>query len=253
MKTKTQMLYGLTTCLALLAISASARDKPNVLILFTDDQGTLDVNCYGAKDLHTPHMDRLAETGVRFTQAYAHTVCCPSRAALLTGRHPNRGGVQSWLQGDRNGSDSRLANMVASEVTLAEVFKQANYKTALFGKWHLGAKAGHGPLDQGFDHHFGHLSGFIENYRHHFMHGKGYHDLYNDNEEIWRRSEYFPTMMVDHAVQYIEDHRDVPFFMMVAFNLPITRNNRPANSRMPSPNWTCPAGPTPGSWQPWTV
>ena len=86
---------------------AKAADKPNVLILFTDDQGTLDVNCYGATDLHTPNMDKLAETGVRFTQAYAHTVCCPSRAALLTGRHPNRGGVQNWLQGDRNGTDTQ--------------------------------------------------------------------------------------------------------------------------------------------------
>jgi len=219
-KTKTKILYGLTVCLAILTLAANAADKPNVLILFTDDQGTLDVNCYGAKDLHTPNMDKLAQTGVRFTQAYAHTVCCPSRAALLTGRHPNRGGVQSWLQGDRNGSDRRLANMNASEVTLAELFKEGGYKTALFGKWHLGAKKGHGPLDQGFDHHFGHLSGFIENYRHHFMHGKGYHDLYNDNQEIWRRGKYFPDMMVDHAVQYIKDNHDSPFFMMVAFNLP---------------------------------
>lgn len=198
----------------------SAEERPNVVILFTDDQGTLDVNCYGATDLHTPNMDRLAETGVRFTQAYAHTVCCPSRAALLTGRHPNRGGVQSWLQGDRNGSDSQNANMNTSEITMAEVLKEDGYKTALFGKWHLGAKEGHGPLDQGFDHHFGHLSGFIENYRHHFMHGKGYHDLYNDNEEIWRKGEYFPEMMVDQAMQYIEENKEDPFFVMVSFNLP---------------------------------
>lgn len=200
--------------------STNAADKPNVLILFTDDQGTLDVNCYGAKDLHTPNMDKLAETGVRFTQAYAHTVCCPSRAALLTGRHPNRGGVQNWLQGDRNGADSKNGNMFSSEITLAEVFKEAGYKTALFGKWHLGAKVGHGPLDQGFDHYFGHLSGFIENYRHHFMHVKGYHDLYENNEEIWRKGEYFPEMMVDEAVKYIDENSDDPFFAMVSFNLP---------------------------------
>ncbi len=220
MKTKNQLLRSLIVLLSILSCSAHAADKPNVLILFTDDQGTLDVNCYGAKDLHTPNMDKLAESGVRFTQAYAHTVCCPSRAALLTGRHPNRGGVQNWLQGDRNGSDSHLTNMFPSEITLAEVFKEAGYKTALFGKWHLGAKAGHGPIDQGFDHHFGHLSGFIENYRHHFMHGKGYHDLYNDNEEIWRRGEYFPDMIIDEAVEYIDENSDDTFFMMVAFNLP---------------------------------
>lgn len=207
--------------LSILASSLlSANERPNVVILFTDDQGTLDVNCYGAKDLYTPNLDKLAETGVRFTQAYAHTVCCPSRAALLTGRHPQRGGVQQWLQGDRNGSDARLDNMNASEITLAEVFRDAGYRTALFGKWHLGAKVGHGPLDQGFETYFGHLSGFIDNYRHYFLHGRGYHDLYDGNEEIFRKGDYFPEMMVDEAVAYIDAHRDEPFFMMVSFNLP---------------------------------
>ncbi|MEM8955895.1 MAG: sulfatase-like hydrolase/transferase, partial [Verrucomicrobiota bacterium] len=73
---------------------------PNVVIFFTDDQGTLDAGCYGATDLHTPNIDKLAATGVRFTQAYAHTVCCPARAALVTGRHPQRSGVNHWTQGD---------------------------------------------------------------------------------------------------------------------------------------------------------
>ncbi len=71
-----------------LCLQLHAAGKPNVVILFTDDQGTLDANCYGAKDLKTPNIDRLAATGVRFTQAYAHTACCPARAALMTGRHP---------------------------------------------------------------------------------------------------------------------------------------------------------------------
>ena len=207
--------------LSILSLSLSyGESKPNVLIFFTDDQGTLDVNCYGATDLQTPNMDQLAKTGVRFTQAYAHTVCCPSRAALLTGRHPNRGGVQNWLQGDRNGSDAQLDNMFPSEITMAEILKESGYQTALFGKWHLGAKVGHGPLDQGFDKHFGHLSGFIDNYRHYFLHGKGYHDLYDNNQEIFRREEYYPDMIIDEAVDYIEAKRDAPFFAMVAFNLP---------------------------------
>ena len=203
-----------------LSISINATNKPNVVIFLTDDQGTLDVNRFGANDLQTPYMDSLADNGVSFTEAYAHTVCCPSRAALLTGRHPNRGGVQSWLQGDRNGSDTHLGNMDPSEITLAEVLKEAGYRTALFGKWHLGAKVGHGPLDQGFEKHFGHLSGFIDNFTHYFLHGQGYHDLYDNNEEIFRRGEYFPEMIVDEAVKYVDRHSDEPFFMMVAFNLP---------------------------------
>lgn len=195
-------------------------ERPNVVILFTDDHGTLDANCYGSTDLVTPNIDKLAASGIRFTQAYAHTVCCPSRAALLTGRHPQRGGISNWTQGDRHGSDSRNSNMKAEELTIAEVLKSAGYDTALFGKWHLGAKIGHGPLDQGFDRFFGHLGGFIDNYRHYFLHGKGFHDLYDDNQEIFRRGEYFPDMMVDRAIEYIDTKHDAPFFMVVAFNLP---------------------------------
>jgi arylsulfatase A len=204
----------------LIALSLYSADKPNVLILFTDDQGTLDLNSYGAKDLQTPNLDTLAEKGVRFTQAYAHTVCCPSRASLLTGRHPQRGGVVSWQQGDRHGSDSNLGNMAAEEVTIAEALNAAGYDTALFGKWHLGAKVGHGPLDQGFDKFWGHLSGFIDNYRHCFLHGEGYHDLYDNDTEIFRRDEYFLELLVEQALEYIEEDREDPFFMMLAFNLP---------------------------------
>ena len=105
-------------------------------------------------------------------------------------------------------------------MTIAEALKSAGYETALFGKGHLGAKVGHGPLDQGFDHFFGHLGGFIDNYRHYFLHGKGFHDLYDDNKEVFHRGEYFPDMMVERAVDYIGAKRDAPFFMMVAFNLP---------------------------------
>ena len=195
-------------------------ERPNVVILFTDDHGTLDANCYGSKDLITPSIDSLAASGVRFTQAYAHKVCCPSRAALLTGRHPQRSDVTNWTQGDRHGSDSTNTNMKAEEVTIAEALRSAGYETALFGKWHLGAKLGHGPLDQGFDRFFGHLGGFIDNYRHYFLHGKGFHDLYDDDKEVFHRGEYFPDMMVERAVDYIGAKRNAPFFMMVAFNLP---------------------------------
>ncbi|MEQ1825061.1 MAG: sulfatase-like hydrolase/transferase [Pirellula sp.] len=194
--------------------------QPNVVILLTDDQGTLDANCYGSTDLKTPNMDKLAATGVRFTQAYAHTVCCPSRAALFTGRHPQRSGVSNWTQGDRHGSDQRNINMPQQEVTLAETMKAAGYRTALFGKWHLGAKVGHGPLDQGFDTHFGHLGGFIDNYRHYFLHSKGFHDLWDGNEEVFRRDEYYPDLMIERAVNFIDANKSQPFFMTVAFNLP---------------------------------
>ena len=214
------MIRSLLIASVVFAFDVAGAQPPNVVILYTDDQGTLDANCYGSTDLKTPNMDKLAASGIRFTQAYAHTVCCPSRAALLTGRHPQRGGVTNWTQGDRHGSDSANTNMAAEEVTLAEVLRSAGYRTALFGKWHLGAKVGHGPLDQGFETYFGHLSGFIDNYRHYFLHGKGYHDLYDGNEEVFHREEYYPDMMIEKAVSYIEANKDAPFFLTVTFNLP---------------------------------
>jgi arylsulfatase A-like enzyme len=214
-----RLLAILSLCLLPLPALVQA-ERPNVVIFFTDDHGTLDANCYGSTDLITPSIDSLAASGVRFTQAYAHKVCCPSRAALLTGRHPQRSDVTNWTQGDRNGSDTRNTNMKAEEVTIAEALKSAGYETALYGKWHLGAKIGHGPLDQGFDRFFGHLGGFIDNYRHYFLHGRGFHDLYDDDKEVFHRGEYFPDMMVERAVEYIGAKRDAPFFMMVAFNLP---------------------------------
>lgn len=199
---------------------AFAMERPNVVVLLTDDQGTLDANCYGSKDLVTPNIDKLAASGVRFTQAYGHTVCCPARAALMTGRHPQRSGITNWTQGDRHGSDRPKINMNTQEVTIAEAMKSAGYRTALLGKWHLGAKVGHGPVDQGFDTFFGHLGGFIDNYRHYFLHSQGFHDLWEGDTEIFRRDEYYPDLLADRAVNFIETNRDAPFFMMVAFNLP---------------------------------
>lgn len=207
------------TCLLLTPLVAKAdSEKPNVVILFTDDQGTLDANCYGSKDLITPNIDGLAATGVKFTQAYAHTVCCPSRAALMTGRHPQRGGVWHWTQGDMNGK--KTINMALEEVTLAEELKQAGYRTALYGKWHLGAHRDHGPKMQGFDEFFGIRDGFIDNYNHFFLHGTGFHDLYEGTEEVFADGEYFPDLMVKRSLTFLEENRENPFFLYVPFNIP---------------------------------
>ncbi len=192
--------------------------KPNVVIILTDDQGTLDANCYGSTDLYTPAIDSLAASGVRFTQAYSHTVCCPTRAMLMTGRQPQRGNVNDWMQGPLNGLKGR--NMLASEVTLAEALKEAGYRTGLFGKWHLGGHRDHGPTKQGFDEFFGIRDGFIENYTHYFLHREGYHDLYEGVREVFHRGRYFPDLMVDRALSFIERNQDHPFFIYIPFNIP---------------------------------
>ncbi len=197
----------------------NATDKPNIIILYTDDHGTLDAGCYGAKDLSTPNIDRLSKTGVRFTQAYAHTVCCPSRAALLTGRHPQRSGINNWAQNDAHAVEKGI-NMPLGEVTIAEILKANGYRTGLFGKWHLGASLDHGPLEQGFDTFYGFRGGFIDNYLHYFLHGKGFHDLWSNKEEIFERDQYFPTRMTEKVLEFIDEHQQQPFFLYAAFNLP---------------------------------
>ena len=211
-----------TVVLGLAAFSRSSVAKsvrrPNVVFILTDDQGTLDAHCFGSTDLHTPAIDKIAVSGVRFTQAYAHTVCCPARAMLMTGRHPQRSNVNSWTQGRTYGQKSR--NMFLSEVTIAEVLQAAGYRTGLFGKWHLGAHPDHGPTRQGFDEFFGIRDGFIDNYIHYQLHGAGFHDLYEGTEEVFHRDHYFPDLMTERALSFIERNQDVPFFLYFALNIP---------------------------------
>ena len=210
--------HGASLMLAL-SITCLSAATPNVVVLFTDDQGTLDASCYGSTDLHTPNIDSLAAAGVRFTQAYAHTVCCPSRAALLTGRHPQRGGVHHWTQGDMNAARKGI-NMALSEETLAEVLRDAGYRTALFGKWHLGAHPDHGPKRQGFDEFFGIRDGFIDNFNHHFLHQRGFHDLYQGTNAVHAPGRYFPELMVRRALDFLDRNQERPFFLYVPFNIP---------------------------------
>jgi arylsulfatase A-like enzyme len=195
---------------------ARTNKRPNVVVILTDDQGTLDANCFGSKDLHTPAIDQLAANGVRFTQAYAHTVCCPARAMLMTGRHPQRANVNSWMQGQMYGP----RNMLRSEVTIAEVLQAAGYHTGLFGKWHLGAHPDHGPTKQGFDEFFGIRDGFIDNYVHYQLHRTGFHDLYEGTREVFHRDHYFCDLITDRALSFIERNQDVPFFLYFALNIP---------------------------------
>ena len=204
--------------IALFLASVAAEPRPNVVLFLTDDQGTLDIKAFGAKDLITPNMDEIAERGIRFTQSYAHTVCCPARALLMTGRHPQRSGVNNWTQG--NMKDKTGRNMDLEEVTIAEVLRAAGYRTGLFGKWHLGAAPTHGPTKQGFDEFFGHRGGFIDNYNHFFLHGLGFHDLYSGTDELFLRDKYFPDLMTNEALGFIERNRERAFFMVMAFNLP---------------------------------
>ncbi len=206
--------------LALLAAVTPAHGaaRPNVLVILADDQGSVDLGCYGAADLHTPHLDALARRGLRFTQFYsAAPVCSPSRAGLLTGRWPVRAGVPGNCASHQGGKGA----LPASEVTLAEMFQAAGYATAQIGKWHLGYTAGTLPREQGFDHSFGHMGGCIDNYSHFFFwQGPNTHDLWRNGREVFEDGQYFPDLMVREAGEFMERHRDRPFFIYYALNTP---------------------------------
>lgn len=198
--------------------AASARTgPPNVIIIYTDDQGTIDANCYGATDLVTPNIDRLAATGIRFTQFYAPApVCSPSRAGLLTGRYPLSAGVPGNVPSRKGG-----AGMPAEQVTLAEHLRAAGYTTAHIGKWHLGYTEETMPLNQGFDYSFGHMGGCIDNYSHFFYWaGPNIHDLHRNGEEVFHDGAYFPDLMVKETAAFMTENREKPFFIYFAMNTP---------------------------------
>ncbi|MEX0742508.1 MAG: sulfatase-like hydrolase/transferase, partial [Phycisphaeraceae bacterium] len=154
------------------------RRQPNVLLIYTDDQGSVDLGVYGADDLVTPHTDELAQRGIRFTQMYAPApICSASRAGLLTGRYPPTVGVP--------GNVSPAGEGLSGVPTLAHMFKESGYATALIGKWHLGHNEEDSPHANGFDHAFGHLGGCIDNYSHFFYwNGPNRHDLWRNGERV---------------------------------------------------------------------
>lgn len=229
---------GLTLALGVhINATANNQGKPNVIIILTDDQGSIDLNCYGSTDLKTPNLDKLAQNGTRFTQFYAgSSVSSASRAGLLTGKTPQGAGVPNNVS-----STKGQAGMPASQVTIAEVMKSAGYKTGHVGKWHLGYSPGTMPLGQGFDYSFGHMGGCIDNYSHFFYwDGPNRHDLWENGEEIFKDGSYFPDMVTEKAEDFIKANQKNPFFLYLAYNTPHyplqpTRKWREYYKDLPSP------------------
>ena len=215
MSIKFLFVYLLIAVVIGCALSTKKSEKPNVIVILTDDQGSIDLNCYGSADLVTPNMDQIVQSGIKFTQFYAAPVCSPSRAGLLTGKTPQRAGVPG------NVSLQKEAGMPGSQYTIAEMFKDARYKTAHIGKWHLGAAEDKQPNAQGFDYSFGHFVGCIDNYSHYyFWSGPNKHDLYRNGEEVNYPGEYFPDLMLKEATDFIAENKSEPFFMYYAMNTP---------------------------------
>ena len=193
--------------------SAESR-RPNVVILLADDLGWKDLHCYGGP-VRTPALDRLAGSGVRFTDFHSGAaVCSPSRATLLTGRHHVRTGVYSWISD--NDQDSHL---LESEVTLAELLKKNGYQTAHFGKWHLGApfRGRDKPWidEHGFDYWFATDLNAAPSHR-------NPRNFWRNRERVGELEGYACQLVVDEAISWLEEERDDsrPFFLNVWFHEP---------------------------------
>ncbi len=202
--------------------------KPNIILILADDLGYSDIGCYGAADIDSPNLDRLAATGARFSQMYSFARCCPSRAALLTGLHPHQAGVGHMM--DDMGTRAYQGYLRDDAVTIAEVLRGAGYRTCMSGKWHVGGflparepeswrpgAPGHPtPMQRGFDRFYGTLAGAGSFFHPHALMEDG--DFINDYPDNF----YYTDAISDKAIDMIDEaHGDeMPFFLHVAYTAP---------------------------------
>ena len=181
--------------------------KPNIVYIFADDLGYGDLSCYGAKDINTPNIDQIAKEGIKFTEFYsASSVCSPSRAALLTGRYPQRMGINTvfFLES--------FTGIPDKEITIPEILKEKGYATGIVGKWHLGHHSKYLPLQHGFDEYFGiPYSNDMESVV--YMRG-------NEVESYKVKQQYITKTYTKEAQKFITKNKDNSFFLYIAHSMP---------------------------------
>ena len=194
-------------------IETNIQTKPNIIVIITDDAGYVDFGFMGSVDLQTPEIDKLAESGVIFTDAHVSaTVCAPSRAGLLTGQYQQRFGFEANGTGFGNSGDLGLDDNIE---TLAEVLKKNNYKTIAIGKWHLGGSVSDHPNNRGFDEFYGFIGG-----------GRSYFPIKNPSKKLMLQKNgskvnfegYLTDALGNFSVNSVEQNKDNPFFMYLAYN-----------------------------------
>src|SRR5688572_12076732 len=204
--------------LVFVASALGAQRRPNVVLIMTDDAGYGDFGSYGATDVKTPNLDRLARDGVRFTDFYANAPSCtPTRAGLMTGRYQQRVALEYPLGMQRPADFSR--GLPVTGRSLPQLLRNAGYATALIGKWHLGWKPEYSPIRHGFDYFFGFKSGFIDFYTHTSPDSPDHDDLF-ENDSAIRVDGYMTELIANRSVRWIEQNSRQPFFIDVAFNAP---------------------------------
>jgi len=224
----------LVLILVLAGITFAAAPKPNIIFILADDLGYGDLGCYGQKIIQTPHLDRMAAEGMKFTQFYAgSTVCAPSRSVLMTGQHTGH----TRVRGNAGPENSGAQMLRATDVTVAKVLKSAGYATALIGKWGLGMPGDEGvPNKQGFDYFFGFLS-------QHHAHNHYPDYLWRNDQRVslpnvvtpvgtagggyaTRKVKYAGDLFFEEAHAFIEKNKAKPFFLYLALTVPHANNER---------------------------
>lgn len=195
---------------AVLLGTCGAAQRPNILLIMTDDQGYGDLGFHGNDKIDTPVLDRLAAESVRFERFFVCPYCTPTRAALMTGRYPLRTGAAAVTRG--------LETVRSEEVTIAEVLRDAGYATGCFGKWHIGEHYPSHPNGQGFDEFFGFPQGHWDTY---------FDAQLEHNGHAVQTHGYMTDVLTDRVLQFIEEHRDKPFFCYVPYNAPHTPHQVP--------------------------
>jgi len=217
-------LAGYPLVIIVVVFSACARtERPNVVVILVDDLGWSDLGCYGSTFYDTPELDALARQSILFTDAYAASpVCSPTRAAIMTGKHPARVNITDWIPGmsDENARDPLLVspedihNLPLEELTIGELFREQGYKTFFAGKWHLGETEEFWPEMQGFDVNMG------GNHRGSptFPGGKGYYSPYgNPRLEDGPDGEYLTDRLTSESMEFLDMTGDSPFLLYLSF------------------------------------
>src|SRR5687768_358608 len=188
------------------AVGEAQGRRPNIVVIVADDMGYADVGFQGSRDIPTPNIDAIARGGIRFTDAYVTgPYCSPTRAGLMTGRYPRRFGHEFNIGGMEIHAD---AGLPLDQVTLADRLRAAGYRTALFGKWHLGAAERFRPMRRGFDEFYGFLAG-----GHSYVAGN-----VMDGDSTVTLREYLTDALANRAADFVRRHSTQPFFLYLAFN-----------------------------------
>lgn len=227
-----RLVFLLSFVVAAAPLSAQAQagnaQRPNVVLIITDDVGYGDFGSYGAPDIKTPHIDGLARDGVRLTDFYANgATCTPTRTGLISGRYQQRFALERPL----GGSADRELGLPVTGWSLPQLLKGNGYATALIGKWHLGWRTEFSPSAHGFDYFFGFKSGYTDYYQH--TAGDGQPDLFENDRPV-EIPGYMTDLITERSMRFIEQNAQRPFFIDVAYNAahwPYQPPDKPSKAR----------------------